>query len=1299
MKTQISRWNDEPGKRRSGIYWQQDRMLTDADLNELVGLAQRRIDEALADVIGSGAPRSDKLGLIENGPLIRRSVVYVDGIRARFEGTLPGTDSFGLLQQADYPELRTTPAGNLWLYADVWDWPVTPLQDHAIADPALHGADTTTRLQTLAQVKWYPSSVSPLTDPRNFARGDAVLTVSLRAGSTARDPCDPCAAEIARDIRVRDFLFRLEVQEVIGLEYAPDRLFLKWSRENAAEQYLQDAAPPEFKGPDWIYEFYSDTTEKYAGIHLPLPFWGRSSALKDGYPDARIDMPNVRRWDGYAALDKIENVWTVTFAKDRGRDIAATFTAPDFTAELEGLLLKLTLDGKKFAVGDYWLATVRESDASVQPASSTPLGITHHYLPLARVSGATVLPLNDEETRRLSFPRLSELTADRIGYNATAQQARWTDVIDDGAISAPLNTQRALDLVVERLESSDLSYVIPGCGTATSPSVRSLFGLASGVSAKTDALLTKLLCDFKASHLPIDKSAAGLPAIFNAPSIGSVQQALSLLATVQASPGREATVGAGGVYATLTDAFTALASAQDISLRLLPGVHSLSGGATVTGKRTIKLTGVGAYASKTTLAGVLQLGAREIILRDLSIVGQGASSVVLQADRVIGQNNAIVRNLAFFTHQWSKAFGASGVDEGIGIAVDSSGNVLVTGYFAGTINFGGTALTATGDKDVFVVKFDSAGNHLWSKRFGGPAGTTAMGLDIAADATGNMVLTGFYMTTIDFGGGALTSTTSLKSLFIAKLDTGGGHLWSKAYPPSVVAQQANSLSLDAAGNVIVTGFFNGTINFGPDSSTLLTAAGNSDMFVVKLNSAGVFQWSKRYGAANFDAGRGVAVDANGNIFLTGEFSGAVDFGGGVLTGQSQDVLVVKLDPTGAHLWSKRIGGATVDVGRYIAVDKSGSLAFTGEFSGTVDFGGGGLTSTGGQDAFVAKLDSNGNFLWARRVGGAVDDVSWGIAFDPTGNVLVTGYYNGTTILDGRPLESFGGLDVFVLKLDSSGNHVWSKGYGASGSDQGNRIVADASGNILITGFFTGTINFGGNNFTSVGGLDIFIAKIFPEPVHAPMVTIRARDPARGTDLVWSQNDMMVTESENLATPQPRWALALATPNIGGAIVDNTIKGRLLLLSDFSFEVSEPLTQETGVTSVGGGAYLTIRGNHIGRITSRYERSAPNLDAFGSLTITDNLITEASNSAIAETITLNKNQFGVVSPVDAVGVMAARQMTVVGNQATNIDANLRTLQANVKDAANGLNVVRVGNPGFQTNPAPVWYFGGVGADQI
>jgi hypothetical protein len=243
---------------------------------------------------------------------------------------------------------------------------------------------------------------------------------------------------------------------------------------------------------------------------------------------------------------------------------------------------------------------------------------------------------------------------------------------------------------------------------------------------------------------------------------------------------------------------------------------------------------------------------------------------------------------------------------------------------------------------------------------------------------------------------------------------------------------------------------------------------------------GTHLWSKRFGDTDDQYGLSVTTDSAGNVLLTGYFRGTVDFGGGALTSAGgYDLFVAKLDPAGAHLWSKRSGDANSQVAFSITTDSVGNVLLTGTFGGTIDFGGGALTSAGGDDLFVAKLDAAGKQLWSKRFGDANEQYGYSITTDSAGNVLLTGYFGGTIDFEGGALTSAGGNDLFVAKFDAAGAHLWSKHFGDAEDQYGLSITTDSAGNVLLTGRFFGTVDFGGGALTSAGGGDLFVAKLAP----------------------------------------------------------------------------------------------------------------------------------------------------------------------------------------------------------------------------
>lgn len=193
--------------------------------------------------------------------------------------------------------------------------------------------------------------------------------------------------------------------------------------------------------------------------------------------------------------------------------------------------------------------------------------------------------------------------------------------------------------------------------------------------------------------------------------------------------------------------------------------------------------------------------------------------------------------------------------------------------------------------------------------------------------------------------------------------------------------------------------------------------------------AQTFEWAKSFGGGDFDQGNSITVDAAGNVYTTGYFQDTVDFDPGagsanLTSAGSGDAFVQKLDAAGNFLWAKAFGGSADDIVASITVDAVGNVYTTGYFQGTVDFDPGAgtdtLTSAGRGDVFVQKLDAAGNFLWAKALGGSGSDEGSSITVDAAGNVYTTGNFEGTADFDpgagSATFTSAGGWDVFIQKM-------------------------------------------------------------------------------------------------------------------------------------------------------------------------------------------------------------------------------------------------------------------------------------------
>jgi len=377
-------------------------------------------------------------------------------------------------------------------------------------------------------------------------------------------------------------------------------------------------------------------------------------------------------------------------------------------------------------------------------------------------------------------------------------------------------------------------------------------------------------------------------------------------------------------------------------------------------------------------------------------------------------------------HQWTTTFGGTGRTAGHGLAVDGSGNVYISGRFLDTVNLGAGNVTSNGGWDGFFLKLNSSGAHQWTTTFGDTSND--MGWGVAVDGSGNVYAIGYFVGTVDFGAGDVTSNGSWDG-FLLKLNSAGAHQWTTTFG-GTSSDYATGVAVDGSGNVHVAGAFQNTVNFGAGN---VTSNGSRDVFVTKLNAAGAHQWTTTFGGTGNDYGYGVAVDGSGNVHVAGFFRNTVDFGAGDVTSAGlDDAFVTKLNSSGAHQWTNTFGSTSNDYGRGVAVDGSGNVYTTGYFEGTVDFGAGDVTSAGDEDAFVTKLNSSGAHQWTNTYGGTARDRAEDVAVDGSGNVHVTGHFINTVDFGAGDITSAGGYDGFVVKLNSAGQAVVAGGGGGGG---------------------------------------------------------------------------------------------------------------------------------------------------------------------------------------------------------------------------------------------------------------------------
>jgi len=262
-----------------------------------------------------------------------------------------------------------------------------------------------------------------------------------------------------------------------------------------------------------------------------------------------------------------------------------------------------------------------------------------------------------------------------------------------------------------------------------------------------------------------------------------------------------------------------------------------------------------------------------------------------------------------------------------------------------------------------------------------------------------------------------------------------------------------SIAVDPYGHMAITGEFMGTAVFGTHE---LVATSGRDVFTVLLDSTGtVLNAMAGVGDGLENIGKGVTSDAQGNVFVAGNFMGTITFGDVSLVSEGDwDIFIVKYDAGGNLLWAKRAGGTSEILVKDIAVDTEGNCHLIGDFYDAASFGDKTAYSTYAQDVFTVKYDADGNALWAANSGSISSDIGQGIAVDDAGNVYIAGYFQSEFIFGGIPYSTSGNRDVFIAKMDKDGTPIWAKVGGGSNNDFLSKIAVDADGNnVFVTGEF------------------------------------------------------------------------------------------------------------------------------------------------------------------------------------------------------------------------------------------------------
>jgi hypothetical protein len=422
---------------------------------------------------------------------------------------------------------------------------------------------------------------------------------------------------------------------------------------------------------------------------------------------------------------------------------------------------------------------------------------------------------------------------------------------------------------------------------------------------------------------------------------------------------------------------------------------------------------------------------------------------------------------------WAKAAVGNGFNRGNSVTVDNTGHCYITGSFESTINLGNISISATGLRDIFVAKISLEGNWIWAVKAGGSNNDESFGMKYN-NTNSCLVLTGIYTGNSSFGQTMLSGVGS-RDIFVARLDSNGSWNWAKSAATSG-NEESKAIALDGAGNAVITGYYTSSINFGNNN---LPAGLGKDIFVAKIDITGNWLWAKNTTGANDQEAQSIALDNSGNAYLTGSFYATVNFGNTQLSAVSdRNLFVAKIGPTGNWIWAKSATGNSTIEGYGISVSSNGTSFITGTFYLNADFGNYEINTLGESDVFVARMTNSGIWSWVSS-NGAVTGLASGesITLDSASNIITTGMFYGTIKFGENTLSSNGKSDFYVAKLKQNGECIWAVSFGGIGLDVSKSVAVDTYGSVYVTGEFEETIEFGDFLHTSIGFSDMFLIKL------------------------------------------------------------------------------------------------------------------------------------------------------------------------------------------------------------------------------
>jgi hypothetical protein len=435
---------------------------------------------------------------------------------------------------------------------------------------------------------------------------------------------------------------------------------------------------------------------------------------------------------------------------------------------------------------------------------------------------------------------------------------------------------------------------------------------------------------------------------------------------------------------------------------------------------------------------------------------------------------------------WAKDARGSKEDYAKSIATDLNGNAFIAGYFLSpTFAIGTDTLinSGSGTAEMFIAKYDPAGNLLWARSAGGSASDEYIG--ITTDAGGNAYVTGHFQSTSVTFGSTIFNNPYGADLVIVKYNSNGNVVWAKCVAGINTGMAwGNKIHADGNADLLVTGSYSGShLTFGAITINNNNPGGPPANFTAKYDSAGTAIWVEQVVTNSIGVINAITTDVDDNIYITGEYYATFVTFGPITLGNSDayDMFIVKYGPGGNVLWAKSAGGNQSDKGEDIIADKCGNVYVTGIFeSDSILMGSTTLHCAGLYDMFIVKFDISGNMQWSKSIGGSEVDGGIAVASSEMCNIYVAGVFRSYSLTFGSTLlirKKSGFYDVFILKYDKDGNEHWALAGGGNSDELLSEIMIDIRGDLYLTGTFEDSAIFGEDTLSSPLFNNVFIAKL------------------------------------------------------------------------------------------------------------------------------------------------------------------------------------------------------------------------------